>query len=170
MISDNDEAKEKEAVKISLADDIDVNNDVSSNNQKDKREILDIEYVPHNLLREQTHLEQLDEEEFVMDDDNEDNEPHLRNRRQINIVNNTSEPIVRMKGFRVEEADKEPKIVDGMIPSVLRDTKFTMRMFGEGFTNNTMIAFTHVPLRYGEECRHLVDGEFTVSFSFDNNA
>lgn len=73
-----------------------------------------------------------------------------------------SDAKIKMLGLRVEESDKEPKIVDGVIPSVLRDKNFTLRLFGEGFTNDTVIAFTHLPEEYGTECRHLVQGEYKV--------
>ncbi|KAG7298440.1 hypothetical protein JYU34_018066 [Plutella xylostella] len=67
---------------------------------------------------------------------------------------------VKVVGLRVEEADKEPKIVDGVIPSVLRNTKFSLRLFGSGFTDDTVIAFTHEPAEYGTICHHLVKGEY----------
>ncbi|CAH2062154.1 unnamed protein product, partial [Iphiclides podalirius] len=74
------------------------------------------------------------------------------------VVNTT----LRVMGLRVEEADKEPKIVDEMIPSVLRETKFTMRLFGEGFSESTEIAFTHVPEDFGTLCHFLLAGEYKV--------
>ncbi|RVE44514.1 hypothetical protein evm_010843 [Chilo suppressalis] len=69
---------------------------------------------------------------------------------------------IRLMGLRVEEADKEPKIVDGMIPSVLRETSFTLRLFGEGFTNHSEIAFTHTGEHYGQKCHFLLSGEYKV--------
>ncbi|XP_050676377.1 unextended protein-like [Leptidea sinapis] len=65
-------------------------------------------------------------------------------------------------GLRIEEADKEPKIVDEMIPSVLRETNFKLRLFGEGFTDETIIAFTHVPEDFGTPCHFMVGGEYKI--------
>ncbi|PZC70498.1 hypothetical protein B5X24_HaOG215826 [Helicoverpa armigera] len=56
---------------------------------------------------------------------------------------------IKLMGLRVEESDKEPKIVDELITSVLRETHFYLRLFGDGFTNDTIIAFTHTPAQYG---------------------
>ncbi|CAG9574947.1 unnamed protein product [Danaus chrysippus] len=69
---------------------------------------------------------------------------------------------IRLMGLRIEESAKEPKIVDGMIPSVLRETLFMMRLFGEGFTSDTVIAFTHVPEEYGKPCHFLLSGEYKI--------
>ncbi|XP_049883207.1 unextended protein-like [Pectinophora gossypiella] len=95
-------------------------------------------------------------------------------------VSNTSVPTVatkpivysriRLMGLRVEEADKEPKIVDGAIPSVLRETNFIMRLFGEGFTNDTVIAFTHFSQPYGHACTHLLEDEYHVKYAEENSA
>ncbi|XP_063632006.1 unextended protein-like [Cydia splendana] len=69
---------------------------------------------------------------------------------------------IKIDGLRVEEADKDPKIVNG-IPSVLSDSKFTLRLFGQGFTTRTVIAFTEEPLEYGQPCKFLVkNGEYMV--------
>ncbi|CAG4981489.1 unnamed protein product [Colias eurytheme] len=70
---------------------------------------------------------------------------------------------LKIMGLRIEEGEKEPKIVDGMIPSVLRDTKFTLRLFGEGFTDDTSIAFTHHPQAYGSSCHFLIKGEYKIN-------
>lgn len=84
-------------------------------------------------------------------------EDNVRSKRQ-------AAPAIKMVGLRVEEAAKEPKIVDGVIPSVLRETKFVLRLFGEGFTNDTVIAFTHSAEEYGSVCNHLVKGEYKVGY------
>lgn len=70
---------------------------------------------------------------------------------------------IKLLGLRIEESDKEPRIVDEMIPSVLRNTVFMLRMFGEGFTKDTVIAFTHVPESYGSRCHFLLSGTYKVS-------
>lgn len=73
---------------------------------------------------------------------------------------------IRVMGLRVEESAKEPKVVDDMIPSVQTDLAFTMRLFGEGLTNDMMIAFTHTPDDYGKECNHLLNGDYKVIYTF----
>ncbi|KAH9630577.1 hypothetical protein HF086_016081, partial [Spodoptera exigua] len=80
------------------------------------------------------------------------------------------EGAIKLMGLRVEESEKEPKIVDELIPSVLRDTHFFLRLFGENFTNDTIIAFTHTPAAYGETCDHLLNGEYKVSYAEADSA
>ncbi|GBP32700.1 Metal transporter CNNM2 [Eumeta japonica] len=72
---------------------------------------------------------------------------------------------LRIQGLRVEESDKEPKVVEGGIPSVLADTKMTLRLFGEGLTDRTVIAFTHDILDYDQPCKFMVKGEYMVGNS-----
>ncbi|XP_047542078.1 unextended protein-like [Vanessa atalanta] len=81
-----------------------------------------------------------------------------------------SNATLKVMGLRIEESKKEPKIVDEMIPSVLRETLFTMRLFGEGFTDETVIAFTHVPEVYGTPCHFLLNGEYKVKLADTNSA
>lgn len=94
-------------------------------------------------------------------------ENNFRRKRQANESELYAGKL-KITGFRVEESDKEPKIVDGGIPSVLLNTKFVLRLFGDGFTNDTMLSFTHVPARYGEECRHPIPGEHKVRYYISN--
>ncbi|XP_063899219.1 unextended protein [Helicoverpa armigera] len=77
---------------------------------------------------------------------------------------------IKLMGLRVEESDKEPKIVDELITSVLRETHFYLRLFGDGFTNDTIIAFTHTPAQYGDTCDHLLNGEYKVSYAESDSA
>ncbi|KAL4714272.1 hypothetical protein ACJJTC_009624 [Scirpophaga incertulas] len=70
---------------------------------------------------------------------------------------------IRLMGLRVDEAEKEPKVVDDMIPSVLRETTFSLRLFGTGFTNDTEIAFTHTPEQFGRQCHFLLAGVHKIS-------
>ncbi|CAB3224459.1 unnamed protein product [Arctia plantaginis] len=85
-----------------------------------------------------------------------------------------SEPVpsssIKLMGLRVEESDKEPKFVDNLIISVLRDTNFLLRLFGTGFTNDTIIAYTHTAGEYGETCDHLLTGEYRVHVAEDDSA
>ncbi|XP_073964411.1 unextended protein-like [Choristoneura fumiferana] len=69
---------------------------------------------------------------------------------------------VKIEGLRVEESEKEPKTIEGGIPSVLANTKFNLRLFGQGFTKRTVIAFTEAALGYDKPCKFLVPGEYLV--------
>ncbi|KAJ2939879.1 hypothetical protein O0L34_g6579 [Tuta absoluta] len=69
---------------------------------------------------------------------------------------------IKLIGLRVEESEKEVKVFNDSIPSVMRERKFTLRLFGEGFSDDTKIAFTNVPQDYGKECDHLLDGEYNA--------
>ncbi|XP_045530368.1 unextended protein-like [Pieris brassicae] len=72
------------------------------------------------------------------------------------------EPMVFLDGIRVEEAEKDPKILDDGVPSVLAETKVTLRLFGQGLTSRTVIAFTHDALEYGQPCKFLLKGEYVA--------
>ncbi|XP_041988954.1 unextended protein-like [Aricia agestis] len=96
------------------------------------------------------------------------------NAEEANAPNNAENPAaanaviiasgpVTLMGLRIEESDKEPKIVDEMVPSVLSNTNFNLRLFGSGFGDNTVIAFTHVPEKYGSKCHFLISGEYKVT-------
>ncbi|XP_026333653.1 metal transporter cnnm-2-like [Hyposmocoma kahamanoa] len=103
------------------------------------------------------------------------NDSDVSNSSLASDVPSNTEPVtysmIKMKGLRVEEADKEPKIVDGMIPSVLRETNFHLRLFGDGFTKNTRISFTHTVQDFGSVCDHLLDGmDFGVSVVEEDSA
>ncbi|KPJ02267.1 Metal transporter CNNM2 [Papilio xuthus] len=71
-------------------------------------------------------------------------------------------------GLRVEDGEKT-KIVD-TIPSVLREYLFTVRLFGEGFTDSTEIAFTHIPADYGTQCVFLLPGYHKVKEITEDSA
>ncbi|XP_045489776.1 unextended protein [Pieris rapae] len=60
--------------------------------------------------------------------------------------------VIKLLGLRVDESEKEPKIIDGVIPSVLSEKEFVLRLFGEGFTEDTTIVFTSHPQEYGTSC------------------
>ncbi|XP_038221088.1 metal transporter CNNM4-like [Zerene cesonia] len=69
---------------------------------------------------------------------------------------------ILLDGLRVEEAEKDPKILEDGIPSVLAETKVTLRLFGQGLSQRTVIAFTHDALEYGQPCKFLLKGEHTA--------
>lgn len=85
--------------------------------------------------------------------------------KRVEVANVTGH--IKVLGLRVEESAKEPKIVDGMIPTVLSNTQFTLRLFGENLSSNTIIAFTHFPSNYGSQCDHLLNGEYKVFVPFN---
>lgn len=141
----------------SLIEDLNVNNEFPRVSDEEEKDIVveNIKNVPEN-----TH--KAFNSEFEFEESTNDVGDFRKSRiRKREIVNNVTE--LRITGLRVEESEKEPKIVDGGIISVLRERMFSLRLFGRGFTGNTTMAFTYVPARYGEECRHLIPGEHLVS-------
>ncbi|XP_037875807.1 unextended protein isoform X2 [Bombyx mori] len=90
----------------------------------------------------------------------------IRKSRQIvdsnDFTSMRAAPIdIFIEGIRIEESEKEPHIEDG-IPSVLADTAVTIRVFGDGLTSKTAIAFTRQDLPYGQPCKFLLMGEYMV--------
>ncbi|XP_067621464.1 unextended protein isoform X2 [Eurosta solidaginis] len=60
---------------------------------------------------------------------------------------------LKIYGFRVESSDHEIIYKDGGVPGVLKDTEFTMRVFGKGITPDTVITFTAIPNIFGGKCQ-----------------
>ncbi|XP_069363760.1 unextended protein-like isoform X2 [Maniola hyperantus] len=77
------------------------------------------------------------------------------------IVRGDGYPVM-IDGLRVEDSNKEPIIENG-IPSVLSDTKFVLRLFGQGLTPHTVIAFTHDMMPFGQPCKFLLKGEYLAA-------
>ncbi|XP_075989155.1 unextended protein-like [Anticarsia gemmatalis] len=69
---------------------------------------------------------------------------------------------IYIEGLRIEDSDKEPKIIDDGVPSVLADSGVTLRLFGAGLTSRTVIAFTHEIQNFGQPCKFLLKGEYMV--------
>lgn len=65
-------------------------------------------------------------------------------------------------GLRVEHADKEPSLDDG-VPSVLSHSSVTLRLFGTGLTENTVVVFTHETNVYGGSCLVPVTNKFKIN-------
>ncbi|XP_053623053.1 unextended protein-like isoform X2 [Plodia interpunctella] len=65
-------------------------------------------------------------------------------------------------GVRIEDSAKEPKITEGGVPSVLAGSGVTLRLFGDGLTPRTVIAFTDYPQEMGEKCKFILKGEYLV--------
>ncbi|KAG6462281.1 hypothetical protein O3G_MSEX013162, partial [Manduca sexta] len=90
----------------------------------------------------------------------------VRKPRQSDMLEFTSVraeqvPVI-VEGIRVEDSAKDPNIIEGGIPSVQASTIVTLRLFGEGLTPRTVIAFTHHEQTYGQPCKFLLKGEYTV--------
>ncbi|CAG9789813.1 unnamed protein product [Diatraea saccharalis] len=88
----------------------------------------------------------------------------LRYERQTNENDFMSvrpvQEMVVVEGLRIEDADKEPKIIENGVPSVLADSSVTLRLFGEGLTPRTVIAFTNYPQEFGQQCKFILKGEY----------
>ncbi|CAB3262331.1 unnamed protein product [Arctia plantaginis] len=83
--------------------------------------------------------------------------------REMDFTSVRADPIiVSVEGLRIEESEKDPKITESGVPSILADTKVTLRLFGSGLTSRTVIAFTHELQDAGQPCKFLVRGEYMV--------
>ncbi|XP_060809213.1 unextended protein isoform X2 [Amyelois transitella] len=148
----------------------DLLNDIKVNTGEEFYDIIveKLPYLPHKIerLRNKRQIENATEEKI--DDIQEVNDTAVETKSAPPkvIVYST----IKVLGLRIEEADKEPKLVEEMIPSVLANTKFTMRVFGEGLTDDTVFAFTHVPQRFGSPCNRLLTGEFKVNYTEGESA
>ncbi|XP_015609987.1 metal transporter CNNM4 [Cephus cinctus] len=76
---------------------------------------------------------------------------------------------IRIEGLRVEYTDKEPRISEYGVPEVLVGYNTTVRLFGIGITQKTLIAFTDVPAKYGTICEKIKTQEFSV-FEVESNS
>ncbi|XP_041988868.1 unextended protein-like [Aricia agestis] len=126
-----------------------------------KREIIkDANYeskLSKDGVGQEPRIEDLIQNDEVYRDDDQIVNPQVSD---FSVVRSTPIPI-SLDGIRIEDSDKEPAIVDG-IPSVLAHTRVTLRLFGQGITPRTVIAFTNDPLNYGQPCKFLLKGEYTV--------
>lgn len=174
---------------VDLTHDIDVNF-LPGVNRPTREEAQDIEvkygdkYVPlNNILYKnepidniRTNVLDLGREREDIDEDEElSNEIEFRRKRyalepsenkdlgSVFTSVKTVPAVLQIEGLRVEESDKEPDIIDDGVPSVLADSKVTLRLFGQGLTDRTVISFTYDAIRFGEPCKFLVKGEYLVS-------
>ncbi|KAM7353562.1 metal transporter uex [Cochliomyia hominivorax] len=76
--------------------------------------------------------------------------PQLANQ-QKSITPRQVNPLI-ITGFRLESSTHEVEYEDG-IPSVMSETPFTIRIFGKGINNDTVIAFTTEPKEAGTYCQ-----------------
>ncbi|XP_049318218.1 unextended protein [Bactrocera dorsalis] len=69
------------------------------------------------------------------------------------VERDVSSDDLKIFGFRVESSNNEIEYHDGGVPSVLKDTEFTMRIFGKGITPDTVITFTAISNTFGGKCQ-----------------
>lgn len=84
------------------------------------------------------------------------------NRDSVSITNVRNVPI-QIEGLKVEFSDKAPELSNEGVPSVLADAKVTLRLFGQGMTERTVIALSYDEMSAGDDCKFLERGEFLVS-------
>jgi hypothetical protein len=71
-------------------------------------------------------------------------------KRNINqTLNDENAPT--LIGFHIVESSKEPENENGM-PVVRAGSNIQLRLFGNGFSESTMIGLTAEALNYGEKC------------------
>lgn len=69
---------------------------------------------------------------------------------------------MKIIGFHVLEAEKDPELEES-IPIFRADTSVKFRIFGEGFTDETMIGMTSEVLEGGAKCHKIIGDTFRVS-------
>ncbi|KAL9698180.1 hypothetical protein quinque_001621 [Culex quinquefasciatus] len=74
----------------------------------------------------------------------------------------SSTPNLVIFGLRVEHAAKEPRVDEDGVPAVLSHAPVTVRLFGEGLTESTVIVFTQEHNVYGGSCLVPVTNKFRV--------
>lgn len=86
------------------------------------------------------------------------------------VKREASDEALKIVGFRIEEAEKEPQLEDG-VPVLRADTKVTLRLFGNGFTNRTTIGLTAEKMEYMSHCTMMVStGYFKIIPESSTNA
>ncbi|XP_058450101.1 unextended protein [Malaya genurostris] len=65
-------------------------------------------------------------------------------------------------GLRVEHADKEPTVDEEAVPSVLSHSSVTLRLFGMGLSEDTVVVFTQEHNIFGGSCLVPVTNMFQV--------
>lgn len=71
-------------------------------------------------------------------------------------------------GFRIEHADKEPSIENG-VPILRAGSTVSLRLFGQGFTEMTHIGLSPEKLDYGGVCNMMIGTGFRVHFTSAEN-
>ncbi|XP_020286791.1 metal transporter CNNM4 [Pseudomyrmex gracilis] len=75
-----------------------------------------------------------------------------------------------IEGLRVESADKEPSYNEKGIPEILVETNAVIRLFGTGFTPDTVITFTDMLAKRDTLCDKIKSKEFPVESIEGNTA
>ena len=74
-------------------------------------------------------------------------------------------PSVRVSGLKVDSTSKAIEVDEHGAQSVFAGSETTIRLFGTGFTDNMVLAFTTEKADAGEVCRVFpVKGHFPVSY------
>lgn len=82
----------------------------------------------------------------------------------------TADDKLKIVGFRVEHAEKEPSIEEG-VPVLRAGTKVMLRLFGMGFNSNTTIGLTAEQLEFGGTCNMMIStGFFKIIRESSTNA
>lgn len=87
--------------------------------------------------------------------------PNKIEEDKTSLRSNHNDGKLTIDGFRIEHADKEPELVDG-VPEVRVGSKIVLRIFGSGITKFTFITFTSDPGDYGETCSLTIPAKFKV--------
>ncbi|XP_049283336.1 unextended protein isoform X2 [Anopheles funestus] len=72
------------------------------------------------------------------------------------------EDVLRIEGFRIEQAEVTPEMGENGVTSVRVNSPVTLRLFGTGIKSNTVLIFTHEPSRYRGSCQVPVTEKFRV--------
>lgn len=79
------------------------------------------------------------------------------------------EEIAKIDGFRIEKAEKEPKIDENGIPVLRADTFVSLRIFGSGFIETTELGLTDEINKNGTHCNMRL-GHFELVLTSSTNA
>lgn len=77
-------------------------------------------------------------------------------------LNSITSAELQIKGFRVESSDRAVTLGDDNVPELLQGTMAVLRLFGSGFTNQTIITFTEERHEFGGSCQISNTGAFEV--------
>nr|XP_012146877.1 PREDICTED: metal transporter CNNM4 isoform X2 [Megachile rotundata] len=69
---------------------------------------------------------------------------------------------VFIEGLRIETSAKDPSYSEDGIPEILAGSRAVIRLFGFGFTEDTLVTFTDVPAKRGTICDKIKSKEFPV--------
>lgn len=70
---------------------------------------------------------------------------------------------VFVEGLRIETSDKDPSYRNDGIPEILAGSRAVIRLFGYGFTEDTLVTFTDEPANRTDICDKIRSSTFPVS-------